>query len=251
MWTAEQIGGALLREAPERRVPKEPLESYETATERRLGKQMNITRVESERHTRQTDVQQLVSLRVEQDIRKYIGEVQDVLGRIPVEDIRRVIDTLILAYLQDAQIFIMGNGGSAATASHFANDLNKAASSDGCRRFRAIALTDNVPLLTAWGNDLSYDDIFVEQLKNLFGDNAIVIGITGSGNSENVLRALRFAKSRGGTTIAFTGYQGGKIKHIASASIVVPSDCMQQIEDAHLVLEHLICTILREEVSSL
>ncbi len=212
---------------------------------------MNITRVESEWSSRQVGAQQPASLRVEQNIRKYIDEVQDVLGRIPVDDIRRVIDTLILAYLQDAQIFTMGNGGSAATASHFANDLNKAASCDEHRRFRTIALTDNVPLLTAWGNDLSYDDIFVEQLKNLFCDNAVVIGITGSGNSENVLRALRFAKSRGGTTIGFTGYQGGKIKQIASVCIVVPSDCMQQIEDAHLVLEHLICTILRQEVSYL
>jgi len=212
---------------------------------------MNITRVESELSSRDAGIKHSVSLRVEQSIRKYIDEVQDVLGRIPVEDIRRVIDTLILAYLQDAHIFTLGNGGSAATASHFANDLNKAASCDGCRRFRAIALTDNVPLLTAWGNDLSYDDIFVEQLKNLYCDNAVVIGISGSGNSENVLRALQFAKSRGGTTVAFTGYQGGKIKQIASASIVVPSDSMQQIEDAHLVLEHLMCTVLRQEVACL
>jgi D-sedoheptulose 7-phosphate isomerase len=212
---------------------------------------MNITKVESEQSSRQAGVEHTAPLRIEQNIRKYIDEVQDVLGRIPVDDIRRVIDRLILAYVQDAQIFTLGNGGSAATASHFANDLNKAASCDGRRRFRAIALTDNVPLLTAWGNDLSYDDIFVEQLKNLYRDNAVVIGISGSGNSENVLRALRFAKSRGGTTIGFTGYQGGEIKHIASASIVVPSDSMQQIEDAHLVLEHLICTVLRQEVSCL
>ena len=209
---------------------------------------MSITKVRSERTSRQTSVEQLASSRMKQSIQKYIDEVQDVLGRIPLDNVRHVIDTLILAYVHDAQIFIMGNGGSAATASHFANDLNKAASRDGCRRFRAIALTDNVPLLTAWGNDLSYDDIFVEQLKNLYGENSVVIGISGSGNSENVLRALRFAKSRGGTTIGFTGYQGGEMKHIASVCIIVPSDCMQQIEDAHLVLEHLVCTVLRQEV---
>lgn len=219
--------------------------------ESKMGEQqMNGTKVES-RVRSEANAQRPAFLRVERSIREYLSEVQEVLERIPVDDISRVIDALILAYLQDAQIFIMGNGGSAATASHFANDLNKAASSGGSKRFRAIALTDNVPLLTAWGNDLSYGDIFVEQLKNLYRDSAVVIGISGSGNSENVLRALRFAKSQGGTTIGFTGYQGGKIKQIASECIVVPSNCMQQIEDAHLVLEHLVCTVLRQEVARL
>ena len=210
---------------------------------------MSVTKANSE--LSETTVHRLAVLRVERNIRKYLDEVREVLQNIPVADIRGVIDALALAYSQDTQIFIMGNGGSAATASHFANDLNKAASSDGKRRFRAVALTDNVPLLTAWGNDLSYDDIFVEQLRNLYNNGAVVIGISGSGNSANVLKALRFAKERGGNTIGFTGYQGGKIKEIVDECIIVPSDCMQQIEDAHLVLEHLMCTVLREEIERL
>lgn len=212
-------------------------------------KQMSVSRVRTE--LSQAGVQRPTVLRVERNIRKYLDEVREVLERIPVDDARRVIDALMLAYSHNTQIFIMGNGGSAATASHFANDLNKAASSDARKRFRAIALTDNVPLLTAWGNDLSYEDIFVEQLKNLYSNGAVVIGISGSGNSPNVLKALRFAKDEGGTTIGFTGYQGGEVKGIVDECIVVPSHCMQQIEDVHLVLEHLICTVLREEIARL
>jgi phosphoheptose isomerase len=212
-------------------------------------KQMSVSRVRTE--LSQASVQRPTVLRVERNIRKYLDEVREVLERIPVDDARRVIDALMLAYSHNTQIFIMGNGGSAATASHFANDLNKAASSDARKRFRAIALTDNVPLLTAWGNDLSYEDIFVEQLKNLYSNGAVVIGISGSGNSPNVLKALRFAKDEGGTTIGFTGYQGGEVKGIVDECIVVPSHCMQQIEDVHLVLEHLICTVLREEIARL
>ena len=212
-------------------------------------KQMSVSRVRTE--LSQASVQRPTVLRVERNIRKYLDEVREVLERIPVDDARRVIDALMLAYSHNTQIFIMGNGGSAATASHFANDLNKAASSDARKRFRAIALTDNVPLLTAWGNDLSYEDIFVEQLKNLYSNGAVVIGISGSGNSPNVLKALRFAKDEGGTTIGFTGYQGGEVKGIVDECIVVPSHSMQQIEDVHLVLEHLICTVLREEIARL
>jgi len=211
---------------------------------------MNVTRVRT--GLGETSVHRPAFLRVERNIRKYLDEVRQVLKKVPVGEIRRVIDALMVAYSKDAYLFIMGNGGSAATASHFANDLNKAASSDGRRRFRAIALTDNVPLLTAWGNDLSYDDVFVEQLRNLYCNGAVVIVFSGSGNSANVLKAVQFAKDRGGgTTIGFTGYQGGKLKAIVDVCIVVPSECMQQIEDAHLVLEHLICTVLREEVAHL
>jgi D-sedoheptulose 7-phosphate isomerase len=196
-------------------------------------------------------LRQLAFFRQEQGIRKYLSEVQRVLEDVPIESVQHVVTILLSAYLEDRHIFIMGNGGSAATASHFANDLNKAASGDCEKRFRAIALTDNVPLLTAWGNDLSYEDIFLEQLKNLYGDGSVVIGISGSGNSENVLKALRFARNNGGIPIGFTGFAGGKIKSVVEECIVVPSCCMAQIEDVHLVLEHLICTVLREEVARL
>jgi D-sedoheptulose 7-phosphate isomerase len=203
------------------------------------------------RESRESSIRQMALLRQEQSVRKYLDEARRVLERVSVASVRRVITVLISAYLEDRQIFIMGNGGSAATASHFANDINKSASVDGKRRFRAIALTDNVPLLTALGNDLSYDDIFVEQLKNLYRDGAIVIGISGSGKSENVLKAVRYAKSRGGTTIGFTGADGNKLGDIVDRCIMIPCRRVAQVEDAHLVLEHAICRILREEVALL
>jgi D-sedoheptulose 7-phosphate isomerase len=203
------------------------------------------------REPRESSIRQMALLRQEQSVNKYLDEVRRVLKRVSAANVRRVISVLISAYLEDRQIFIMGNGGSAATASHFANDINKAASADGRRRFRAIALTDNVPLLTALGNDLSYDDIFVEQLKNLYSDGAVVIGISSSGTSENVLRALSYVKSKGGTTIGFTGANGYTLRDIVDRCIVVPSRRTAQVEDAHLVLEHAICGILREEVALL
>ncbi|HHH41380.1 MAG TPA: SIS domain-containing protein, partial [Chloroflexi bacterium] len=118
----------------------------------------------------------------------------------------------------------------------------------GLRRFRVVPLTDNVPLITAWANDVDYEWIFAEQLRNLVRPGDLVIGISGSGNSPNVLNAIALAREMGATTVGLTGGDGGKLALMADIVVIAPSDTMEQIEDAHLVLEHLICTTLREEI---
>src|SRR5215207_8522054 len=141
---------------------------------------------------------------------------------------------------RDAQVFVVGNGGSAATASHFAVDLGKGASLDAERRFRVLSLTDNVPWITALGNDLSYEDVFVEQLKNFARPGDLLLAISGSGNSENVLRAVRYANSIGCRTIGLAGFAGGKLREQAQECLVVNSDHMGRIEDGHFIVQHLI-----------
>jgi len=181
-------------------------------------------------------------------IEEYLTQLQQMLGRLPLDDIQRVVETLLGGHEAGAKVFIMGNGGSAATASHFACDLAKGTITSGVPRFRVIALTDNVPLLTAWANDMSYGDIFVEQLHGLLDPGDIVIAISVSGNSECVIRAVRMAKWRGARTISLTGCGGGKLAPLTDVSVVVPSACVEQVEDIHLALEHSICTVLRQEL---
>lgn len=172
-------------------------------------------------------------------IEAYISHLQGVLARLALPDIRQSIDLVMETYQADRQIFIIGNGGSASTASHVANDLSKGLSLPGVRRFRAISLTDNVATMTAWSNDVSYDDVFVEQLKNLIDSGDLVIGISASGNSENVLRAIRHAKAMGCKTIGWIGFGGGELKQIADVSVVVDSDDYGPVEDVHLILNHI------------
>jgi len=183
---------------------------------------------------------------MEDCVSEYLESLQQLLNRLPLEDIRQVLAELHQARLEGRQVFIMGNGGSAATASHFANDLNKGACVTGVPRFRAIALTDNVALMSALANDVGYEHIFAEQLVNLAHPGDVVIGISGSGNSPNVLRAVQLARSLPARTIGFTGFDGGRLKELVDICVLVPSDTMEQVEDAHLVLEHLICYSLRQ-----
>lgn len=178
-------------------------------------------------------------------IRNYIDQVRDTMADIPVDEIQKIVMVLNHARIAGNKIFIMGNGGSAATASHFANDLNKGAIRSGLPRFKAFALSDNIPVITAWSNDVSYEDIFAEQLENYIDERDIVIAISGSGNSLNILKAVKLAMSKGGITIALTGFNGGKVKDIASYCIVIPSNSMRQIEDFHLLLTHVITECLQ------
>lgn len=183
-----------------------------------------------------------------EEIRQYLTEVQQVLGRIPLEALEEAIDVLLSAAYVGSTVFIIGNGGSAATASHFACDLAKGAIVPGGPRFRAIALTDNVPLITAWSNDVAYEDIFAEQLCNLMGRGDVVVAFSGSGNSPNVLRAVALARQQGGITIGFSGFDGGRLSRIVDVPVVVSCHCMEQIEDVHLVLCHLTTTALRQRL---
>ena len=173
-------------------------------------------------------------------INTYINELQNTIARLSPEQIKEVIDAILAVQEQDGQIFVIGNGGSAATASHLAVDLGKGASREGKRRFRVMSLTDNVPWMSALSNDLSYSDVFSEQLKNFARPGDLLIAISGSGNSENVLRAVQYANSIGCDTIGFAGFAGGRLKDEAGRCIVVESDHMGRIEDGHLILQHIV-----------
>ena len=183
-------------------------------------------------------------------IQAYISHLQGVLERLSIADVRRSIDLVMETYQGDRQIFVIGNGGSASTASHIANDLGKGASVSGVRRFRVISLTDNVATMTAWANDVSYDDVFVEQLKNLINPGDLVIGISASGNSENIIRAIHHAKAVGCKTIGWTGFGGGKLREMADVSVVVDSHDYGPVEDVHLILNHILHSWIRKELAA-
>lgn len=180
-------------------------------------------------------------------IQGYISHLQGVLERLSLADVRQSIDLVMETYQADRQIFVIGNGGSASTASHIANDLGKGASVSGRRRFRVISLTDNVATMTAWSNDVSYDDVFVEQLKNLVNSGDLLIAISASGNSENIIRAIRHAKAIGCKTIGWTGFGGGKLREMADVSVVVDSYDYGPVEDVHLILNHILHSWIRKE----
>ena len=170
----------------------------------------------------------------------YIQAQKAAHDSIPVEAVAELIEQLRVALKEDRQIFIFGNGGSAATASHFACDLGKGTIQRGKRRLRVISLCDQIPMMTAWANDADYSDIFVEQLSNLLNEEDLVIGISSSGNSPNVLKALRYAKDQRATTAALTGFRGGQVRDIVDQCLIVPSTSVQIIEDIHLILGHII-----------
>lgn len=143
-----------------------------------------------------------------------------------------------------SNIYTMGNGGSASTASHFCCDFNMGMSYNQDKKFRLICLNDNVPTMMAYANDLSYENIFVEQLKNFLNPDDVVIAISGSGNSKNVLKAVEYANANGGITIGLTGFDGGKLKQIAKYSVNTNIDDMQITEDVHIILCHMIYSIM-------
>lgn len=171
---------------------------------------------------------------------KYFGRVASVLGQLPIAAIDEFVERLFQAYCRNRVVYVFGNGGSAALASHSACDLSKGTTTNGKRPFRVVSLTDNVPLITAWANDTRYDDIFAAQLRPLIQAGDIAFAISGSGNSPNVLNALRVAHEAGGITVGLTGFQGGKMAALCDLCIVIPSENMQQIEDSHLCVMHAV-----------
>ena len=181
--------------------------------------------------------------------RAYLEYLQVVLRRIDPVEIGRFIDTLLDARARSAMIFFIGNGGSAATASHFANDLS-IGTNEFDKPFRAVSLTDNVPVITAIGNDFGYEEIFVRQLRALGKSGDILIGISASGNSPNLVKAFEYADSVGIRTVAITAFDGGRMKSIASHGVHVPTDLKEYgpAEDAHLVLDHLVSAYLMRYV---
>ncbi|MCC6456174.1 MAG: SIS domain-containing protein [Caldilineaceae bacterium] len=168
------------------------------------------------------------------------------LDLMPWQEIGRMVQILHRARLESRQIFVIGNGGSASTASHMACDLNKNTILPGVPRFKVIALTDNMATLSAYANDLGYENIFAEQLANYGESGDILVAISTSGNSPNVLRAVERAHELGIFTIGWTGYAGGKLAGLVELPLIVPNDCVEQIEDIHMILEHMVTVALRK-----
>jgi D-sedoheptulose 7-phosphate isomerase len=184
-----------------------------------------------------------------QEINQYFDKLRHVISSIDISQVNNLMNLLFDALESGKQIFIMGNGGSAATASHFAGDFNKGLSWNKERRFKFICLNDNIPTVMAYANDVSYEAIFVEPLKNFFQIGDLIIGISGSGNSKNVLNAIEWGNKNGGITIGLSGYNGGKLKEVAMHSVHINIDDMQITEDLHMVLDHCIMKILYNYLS--
>ena len=182
-------------------------------------------------------------------LNSYFDDVIQTIGKMPIATIDKIVTALMEAYESSRMIYLFGNGGSAALASHFACDLGKGASNGSSKRFHALAFTDNVPMMTAWANDARYEDIFAEQLINFVRRDDITFAISGSGNSPNVLKALKVAREAGAFTIGLTGFQGGDMKDLCDLCLTVPSENMQIIEDLHLSVTHAVFTALRAKIS--
>ena len=180
----------------------------------------------------------------------YLLRAQRVISEMPEEAIAATVSLLYETWSQQKQLFIFGNGGSASTASHMANDLSKATIVAGKRRMRVMALTDNIALITAWANDNSFEDVFKEQLENLLDSGDLVIAISASGDSPNIIRAIEFANSRGAVTVGWTGLLGGRLKDTAHFCVHAPTDDVGLIESAHLVLDHLVTKQVRQRIQA-
>lgn len=173
-------------------------------------------------------------------LQEYLDETIKAAGRLPLDQVAKVVDVLEEANRSGRHVFICGNGGSAATASHFANDLGKGACLGRKRRFRVIALTDNISWITALANDLDYSQIFVEQLQNFADAGDVLLAFSGSGASENVLEAVRWARDHGLETVGFCSRRAGPLAELAEHAVVVDSSHMGRIEDCHFLIQHLI-----------
>lgn len=178
----------------------------------------------------------------------YWRSMAGVLTAMPIAPLARAADILLDCHRRAATVFVLGNGGSAATASHFACDLAKGTRTEGVAPFRVMPLTDNMPLVTAWANDTSYERVFAEQLAALVRQGDVVVAISASGNSPNVLAAVETARLAGAFTIALTGQTGGTLRRLADLTIRVPADPIEQVEDAHMVMAHSLCVAIREKL---
>lgn len=178
------------------------------------------------------------TLNIEQEIDAFFTKVIQTLGKIDKSSLQQFVKVLIDAYQRESTIFIFGNGGSANTASHFCGDFVKGVSYGCSKRFKIICLNDNISALMAIANDISYEDIFSEQLKNFLKKDDVVIGISCSGNSVNVIKAIEYANTAGAMTIALCGFRGGNLKRIANLVIHADIDDMEVSEDIHLIVTH-------------
>ena len=187
----------------------------------------------------------------------YLTELKTVLDRLPLDQVSKAADILFACYQSDHTVFTFGNGGSGALASHLVADFGKGTHFPGpkhlssFKRMKALAVTDSMPMITAWANDTQYEDIFMRQIENFLQPGDVALAISGSGNSPNVLRALEFARSAGATTVGLGGFGGGKMKDLLDCAIIVSSNNMQQVEDAHVIIGHLIFLDLKRRIAAL
>ncbi|MCL5103428.1 MAG: SIS domain-containing protein [Armatimonadetes bacterium] len=180
-------------------------------------------------------------------IKDYLSSLTTAIAELPEDKVQDVIDTLKAAHAEGRQVFLLGNGGSAATASHIACDFQKGLKECTGKRFKAASITDNVSIMTAWANDTDYDNIFAQQLDSLLEPGDVVIAISGSGNSPNIIKAVERANQMGAITVGWSGFKGGKLAQIVQKPIVVNSDNMQRIEDVHMILGHLVFACLMKQ----
>ncbi|MFO7633017.1 MAG: SIS domain-containing protein [Caldilinea sp.] len=181
-------------------------------------------------------------------LRTYANELQDTLANLPLSEINEVVRTVFAAWVDRKTVFIMGNGGSAATALHMAADLSKNTAAPGFPRLRAVSFNDNMALFSALGNDTAYDQVFREQVLTYVDAGDVVVAVSASGNSPNVLNAITAARELGATTIGFSGYYGGKLADMVDIRVVVPNHSIEQIEDLHMVLVHMVTASVRQAV---
>jgi len=186
---------------------------------------------------------------IDTHIREYLGRLIGTLEAMPLEAIGSLSDMLYRAYTDGKQVFVLGNGGSASTASHMAADLGKNTIGPNMRRFRILSLNDNIPLLTALSNDLGYDNVFAEQLQNLIQPGDVLIVISGSGKSPNVLRAMEYARSQSAEVAALLGFGGGPAADLADLSVVIDSSDYGVVEDAHLIVNHILVEHFRQRLA--
>lgn len=172
-------------------------------------------------------------------IREYLNRDIEAFNKLNIDEINTAMEAIYHAWERGSTIYVMGNGGSAATASHMVCDFNKGVSLNTGRKFKLICLNDNIPIITAIANDISYDKIFELQLKDVVTKDDLVLAISGSGNSKNIVNAVSYAKSIGTKIVGMTGYHGGKLRELADYHLHVPVDDMQVTEDFHMIFVHM------------
>jgi D-sedoheptulose 7-phosphate isomerase len=182
-------------------------------------------------------------------VRSYLARQCDLLAALPVDSIGQLIEMIRETGENGRNIFVIGNGGNAANASHFATDLGKGASDHGPCRFRVVSLADNVSWLTALGNDYAYEDVFVRQLMNFAKAGDVLIASSVSGNSPNLVKAVAWARANGLETIALVGGKRGELSEIATRVIVVEDTHYGRVEDAQMIILHLVCYSLMESTA--
>ncbi|TMB88991.1 MAG: SIS domain-containing protein [Chloroflexi bacterium] len=176
---------------------------------------------------------------------EHVEGVRTALQHVDIEDVGRLVDHIMEAHAAERHVYIIGNGGSASTATHFACDLGKATIVEGRARLRVTSLTDNVAFLTAWANDTSYERVFAEQLLSLLDPGDVVIAVSASGTSPNILAAVEVAKRVGAVTLALVGFSGGRLLNVVNAAVHIPVSDYGVVEDCHLVLQHAITDSVR------